>query len=326
MTSATYRLLRRLLISLGFASCAILPVHFASHPPSDLQFVDWIFAVRGLVMVVVGLTIAIKLRQANQHIYFSLFLISFAINSWFYVAHPPVLITTLSWALTGSSFVFSMIKYPGAHAKDLYTHYFTHHHSVFHKPILLFTDGKKFWLIFFPVLLIFQIFASNVSSGIISQILNTIIIICGFVYFRISYILATKSDRAILAWVLWGVIVTLSLTLIETLVLLLYPEIPYGFIQGYLLMTAATICLSLLMGVFFAGFLDTGLVLRGTIVYSALFLVVIFLFSVIEHFIEKELALMLQIENDLISAFLAGFLALAINPLHKKLEELLPKF
>jgi hypothetical protein len=35
---------------------------------------------------------------------------------------------------------------------------------------------------------------------------------------------------------------------------------------------------------------------------------------------------MLHIENDLLNAFLAGILALLIQPLHKKLEKILPKF
>ena len=271
--------------------------------------------------------IAIKLRKLNEHIFFALFLVNYAFNSWLMIIPTSWIINALSWSVTAGSFVYAMIKYPGESARSLYEGYFSKKKrpTAFTKAVLFFAEDKHFWLIFFPMMIGLQV-AGHFLPGVFFNTLNIVVNICGLIYFRISYTLAGKTDRSRLAWILWGIVAALVVTLVELLINIFYPEASPVIFQVSFALTAAIICISVIMAVFFAGFLDTGLVVRGTIVYSAIFLFVVFLFSVIENLIEHHLAAMLHIENDMVSAFLAGFLALLINPLHKKLEHVLPKF
>jgi hypothetical protein len=324
MQTTSYRLLRIAILGLAICYTVIFILRLISYD-QDLSFENIVFLVRGIILMFIGFVIAIKLPRANEHIFFAFFLINFALSSWLFLLGVSWIIEIISWALTAGSFVYAMIKYPGTSAHDLYRNYLERKNPFYRNIILFFTDDKKFWLIFFPALIGLRI-AGSFSSKNLLAVLDILVNIAGLLYFRISYSLAGKTDRSRLAWILWGIVVALAVTLVELLVKIFYPEIPPLFFEITFALTTATICISIIMGVFFSGFLDTALVLRGTIVYSAMFLAVIFLFSFIEHYIQHGLAIMLGIESDLINAFLAGFLALAIQPVHKKLEHILPRF
>ncbi|MDP4219059.1 MAG: hypothetical protein Q8896_01345 [Bacteroidota bacterium] len=326
MKTSYYRLLRLAVIATGFAFIAVFLLLMIPRLGEVLPFDAWVFLIRGAILMAVGLIIAFKLPHANEHIFFALFLVNFGFNSW--LSFNPVfwLVGALSWSLTSASFVYAMMKYPGVSARELYQNYLARRRPLYKRPVLFFTDDKKFWLIFFPVLIGLRIAVTVTSSAVFSQIVNVVVIFCGLIYFRISYNLAGKADRSRLAWIIWGVVVTLLLTMVEVVVRIFYPEAPQAIYQVLAALKAATVCISLVMGVFLSGFLDSALVGRGTIVYSAIFLSVVFLFSFVEHFIEHEIATLIHIETDMASAFLAGFLALLIQPLHEKLEHKLPKF
>ena len=327
MTTSHYRLLRLAILVMGVAYTDIFLIRLIARIGEDLLFLDWVFLVRGVILMCIGIVIAIKLPRTNEHIFFALFLVNFALYSWLASDLRESISDTLAWSATAGSFIYAMIVYPGTSAASLYWEYFAAKRTpLFYKrAILFFTQAKHFWLIFFPVLIGARALAFS-DSDVIKESLNILVVLSGLVYFRISYNLAGKTDRSRLAWILWGAIVSLVLTLVDVLIKIFYPAAPPIVSEILIALTAATICISIIMGVFFAGFLDTGLVLRGTIVYSAIFLSVVFLFSFVEHFIEHEIAAIMHIENDMVSAFLAGFLALLIQPLHKKLEHILPKF
>ncbi len=326
MKTSQYRLLRLAILVMGAGYTAIFLIRLISRISDELPFETWVVLVRGVILMTIGLVIAIKLPRANEHIFFALFLVNFALTSWTKLYDDlPWELEALSWALTAGSFVYAMIKYPGEKAGALYTEYLAGKRAIIQRPVLFFTDDKKFWLIFFPSLIMLRAFG-DLYSNVLSDALNIIVNLCGLVYFRISYSLAGKTDRSRLAWILWGLVVALVVTLIELLIKIFYPQVPPVFFLITFALTSGTISIAIVMAVFFAGFLDTGLVLRGTIVYSVIFLSVVFLFSFVEYFVEHEIAALMHIENDMISAFLAGFLALLINPLHKRLEKVLPKF
>lgn len=327
MKTSHYRLLRIGIIIVGLAYSAVSAVNIISTVAEDIPLYGWVFLIRGILLMVVGIVIAIKLRHANEHIFFAFFLVNFAFNSWLPFGPPSPEIFILFWALTTGSFIYAMITYPGASAAELYSQYFkaTRHPRRYKNAVLYFITPKHFWLLFFPMLIAVRTLAFFFADFMYGP-LNMVGILCGLIYFRISYKLAGKSDKNRLAWVLWGVIVSLLLTFIDILIMLFYPEAPLMIREAITVLYAVTICISLVMAVFFAGFLDTGLVVRGTIVYSAVFLSVIFLFSFIEHYILYGLSVMLHIEGGMMAAFLAGFLSLLVQPIHKILEHKLPKF
>ncbi len=327
MKITQYRLIRGTMLAMSGIFSAIFLYWIFSDSIEDLTFEKWVFLIRGVILMTIGIVVVIKLPRMNEHIFFALFLINFSFTSWLALESPVWQIDSFFWALTAGSFVYAMIKYPGASAQALYANYFKQKHApaIYKAPVLFFTDDKKFWFVFFPLMIIARI-AGHFLSNVFMDALNIVVNISGFIYFRISYNLAGKADRSRLAWILWGLVVALVVTLVELLIKVFYPDAAQIIFHFTFALTSATICIAIIMGVFFAGFLDTALVLRGTIVYSIMFLAVIFLFSFIEHYIEHGLAMMLHIESDLISAFMAGFLALAIQPVHKKLEHILPKF
>jgi hypothetical protein len=327
MKTSHYRLLRLAIIIIGLLYSAVSAVNIFSSVAEDIPLAGWVSLTRGILLMVIGIVIAIKLRHANEHIFFAFFLVNFAFNSWLAFIPPYPEIFILSWALTAGSFIYAMITYPGASAAQLYSQYFmmTRHPRLYKNAVLYFITPKHFWLLFFPALITVRTLAFFFVP-IMNGPLNMLGILCGLIYFRISYKLAGKSDRNRLAWVLWGVIVSLFLTFIDILIILFYPEAPVIITEVITVLYAATICTSLIMAVFFAGFLDSSLVVRRTIVYSAIFLAVIFLFSFIEHYVLYGLSVMLHIEGGMMSAFLAGFLSLLVQPIHKLLEHKLPKF
>jgi hypothetical protein len=324
MKTTSYRALRLAMIGLAIGYSIFFLFKLFSYQ-KDFSFDDIVFIIRGIILILIGLIIAIKLPRSNEHIFFALFLINFALTSWMFLFEASWITEAITWAFTGGSFVYAMLKYPGTSAQVLYKSYLANKRLLYKNSVLFFTDDKKFWLIFFPLLIILRIIGHFTTANFLAA-LDIVVNIAGLLYFRISYSLAGKSDKSRLAWILWGAVLTLAITIIELLVKIFYPEITPLFFQITFGCATATICISIIMGVFFSGFLDTALVLRSTIVYSTMFLVVIFFFSVVENILEHKLSHMLGIENDLINAFLAAFLALAIQPLHKKLEHILPKF
>ena len=315
------------ILLMGLAYTTIFLLRLIAFTSEELSFESWIFLIRGVILMAIGLTIVIKLPRANEHIFFAMFLVNFACTSWLAIGETYWIADVLVWALTAGGFVYAMIKYPGESAASLYAEYFSRKKkSVWYKkPVLYFADAKHFWLLYFPAMILLRA-SGHFISEVFLDALNIIVNISGLIYFRISYSLAGKTDRSRLAWILWGVVLALLITLVELLVRIFYPEASAEIFRITFALTAATISISIIMGVFFAGFLDSSLVLRGTIVYSAVFLSVVFLFSFVEHFVEHGIAVMFHIENDMVSAFLAGFLALLIQPLHNKLESKLPKF
>ncbi|MFI5263541.1 MAG: hypothetical protein ACHQM6_03395, partial [Candidatus Kapaibacterium sp.] len=327
MKTSHYRLLRVAIIILGLVYSAVSAVNILSEVAADIPFNGWVLLIRGIILMVIGMVIAIKLRRANEHIFFAFFLVNLALNSLLPFGSPSPIALDLSWALTTASFIYAMITYPGASAGELYSQYFTttRHPRRYKNAVLYFIAPKHFWLMFFPALIGIRILASLFAT-IMYGPLNMLGILCGLIYFRISYKLAGKSDRNRLAWVLWGVIVSLLLSFIDILIILFYTEPPAIIQEVLVVLYALTICISLVMAVFFAGFLDSSLVVRRTIVYSAIFVAVIFLFSFIEHYVLYGLSVMLHIEGGMTAAFLAGFLSLAVQPIHKFLEHKLPKF
>lgn len=327
MKTSHYRLLRLLILMMGGAYCAIFLFRLITRSDSDLSLLNWVFLIRGIIVMLVGLVIAIKLPKTNEHIFFALFLVNFAFYSWLYIGERMWILDTLAWSVTAGSFVYSMIVYPGTSAARLYSEYFKarHHPNWYKRVVLYFTALKKFWLIFFPMLIIARSLAFFLSDTA-SESLSIFVLVCGLIYFRISYNLTDKTDRSRLAWILWGAILSVLLTLSDVFIQIFYPSAPVMISEIIIALTAGIVCLSIIMGVFFAGFLDSGLVVRGTIVYSAVFFSVIFLFSFIEHYILYGLSVMLHIDGGMTAAFLAGFLALLVQPIHNKLEKKLPKF
>ncbi|MEP7235710.1 MAG: hypothetical protein ABI778_10480 [Ignavibacteriota bacterium] len=327
MKTSQYRVLRLGILVLGIVYTATAAVSIVPAVSRDMPLFSWVLIIRGLVVMTIGFVITIKLKQTNEHIFFAFFLVNFAFNTWLPFQNPLEVVLIFSWALTSASFIYAMITYPGARAAQLYSGYFgkSKHPRFYKKSVLYFIRTKHFWFLFFPALLAARAVATLYVPTMLAP-LNLFAIVCGLLYFRISYNLAGRADKNRLAWVLWGLTVSLLLTVIDILILFFYAQPPQLFRDVLSVLYASTICISIIMAVFFAGFLDSSLVVRRTIVYSAVFLLVIFAFSFIEHYVLYGLSVMLDIEGGMTAAFLAGFLSLAVTPIHKFLEHKLPKF
>ena len=155
MKTSHYRTLRiAILIMAGLYGIFFLYRIFGN-AHEKISFLDLVFIIRGIIVMLVGLVIAIKLPKTNEHIFFALFLVNFAFYSWLYIGQRMWILDTLAWSVTAGSFVYSMIVYPGTSAASLYSEYFKarHHPQWYKKAVLVFTVPKKIWCIFFHMLI-----------------------------------------------------------------------------------------------------------------------------------------------------------------------------
>lgn len=107
--------------------------------------------------------------------------------------------------------------------------------------------------------------------------------------------------------------------------MLLYPELRYARLASYILI-CLVICFSFIMAIFFYGSTDAHIVVRKTIIYSALFLTGLFIFGVLEHFVVHIIGHALHIKNSILNSCLGAAIALLIRPLHNKVEHRLEKW
>src|ERR1051325_7506296 len=156
MQTTIYRFLRLGMIGLGIFYTGLFLFGALTFSQS-FSFDNIVFVIRGGILMIVGIIVVIKLPRANEHIFFAFFLINFALTSWLFLFEVSWILESLTWAMTGGSFVYAMVKYPGASAQELYRNYLSRKRPLYRNTILFFTGSRKFWLLFFPVLILLRI-------------------------------------------------------------------------------------------------------------------------------------------------------------------------
>jgi hypothetical protein len=156
-------------------------------------------------------------------------------------------------------------------------------------------------------------------SSVLTFALNMGILLTGLVYFRISYHFSGPQNQNRLTWLLWGLVGTIALYAVQLFLLLLYPDMVYLRVGVYVL-TSLVVCLSFIFFIFFSGSTDARIVMRKTILYSAVFLSGLFLFGAVEHYVIHVLAHALHVQSSFLSSCLGAAIALLARPLHHRVE------
>ena len=82
---------------------------------------------------------------------------------------------------------------------------------------------------------------------------------------------------------------------------------------------------SFVMSLFFANTFNTGVFVRRSVVNATLFLLIVFIYNTLEHYVLHWISHKLHVSDVIISSMLSGVLVLLIAPLHHRLTHYLNK-
>lgn len=141
----------------------------------------------------------------------------------------------------------------------------------------------------------------------------------------ISYKKVGFDSRSSILWLFWGVLCYVILLMFSTMLNLFNPG--KSMLADMLITIAGYIILLLtvFMSIFFAKSFDTGFIIKRTIVDGALFLAVILIYNVVEHYLLHTINHTLHINDAFLSSLFSGIMVLVISPAHHKLTAFLNK-
>lgn len=150
------------------------------------------------------------------------------------------------------------------------------------------------------------------------------ILVTGFAYLLINYRLTSGISHARILWLFWGLTMYILITAIY-MVVYMYST-PSETAQLSLFISFELVLLfSFVMSFFFADAFDTGIFVRKTAVNAVLFLLVVFAYNTLEHYVLHWISHTLHLSNAIISSVASGFIVLCISPLHHRLTHFLNK-
>lgn len=107
--------------------------------------------------------------------------------------------------------------------------------------------------------------------------------------------------------------------ILDFLFAMFYPEFLIARIIITILMDAI-IYTAFIMAIFFSGSTDAGPIVRKTMLYSATFLLALFIFGALEHWVIHNIAHALHIQSSILNSAVVAAIALLIRPIHHQLE------
>lgn len=338
-----YQLLRSLALFTGLLHI-ILVVFNIRYPPNSVyqQFrvtpVWYIIFAASLIMIITGLLLAWGLKKRSYHIFFAFFLCLVGSNITLYFAWAFVsdlwyyIIAAGSFWLSASFFIYSTIRFSGKFSAEAYHNFFKgkrrpHWYKAF---VIYFSDGRHFWFMLSPAILLLYCLSylgSLYIAPALGVVVHLLVFAIGLVYFRITYHLSGHESRNKLAWLLWGLIATISVFCVR-LILELFLTKYLTDVLAILLLTLyhLIVCFSIVMTVFFAKATNARLVVKKTILYSILLLSGLLVFGILEHYLIHVMSHVLHVESSILSSVLGGSIALLLRPLHHRVEHWLNHF
>lgn len=334
MTPAWYRFLRLLIISFGIAhlvAVSLAQFVFSEHHitesinPVKTPVMWWHDYIMCVLLMLIGLVLAFRLKQSSYHLFLAGFLICFAasftvVRAWYLRPPGGAFIEATQGAVTGAIFIYSMMRFAGRHSPEAYGQYFLRRKRPgwYKRAVMFFSKDRPFWFLLFPVIAGFLISSLFIGS-VVSAILNVLILIIGLIYFRISFYFAGSENRNRLWWLLWGLTATIVLYLMQFFLWLFYPELKWMALAAYGL-TSLVVCLAFIMSIFFFRSTDARFVVRKTVIYGAIFLAGLFVFGAVEHYVIHTIAHALHLQSSILNSCFGAAMALMIRPLHHKVE------
>jgi hypothetical protein len=156
-------------------------------------------------------------------------------------------------------------------------------------------------------------------------VVNILIMLSGFAYMYISYKKVGIDSRNSILWLFWGLLCYVILIFFSAIPLLFSSQ-ENTLIDSMVAIIGNLILLVMIfMSVFFARTFDTGFIIKRTIVDGSLFLLVILVYNVVEHYVLHTINHTLHINDAFLASLLSGIMVLVISPLHHKLTAYLNK-
>lgn len=284
-----------------------------------------LFTDIGLAMMAVFLSFKGKLQKGGQ--LFALFLVGLVLNDvWFYqgfTKNISALVLSLESALTATLFVSAFQFFPNQITSQQIKRY------IKIAPLRVLMDkllkGNSLWFFFLPIVFILTATFNLLSLKLPMVALNLVIILTGFAYMYINYKKAGIDSRSSILWLFWGVLCHIILVLFSTMLNLFNPADNTLITLVVAIARNLVLLVMVFMSVFFASSFDTGFIIKRTIVDGALFLFVILIYNVVEHYLLHTINHTLHINDVFISSLFSGIMVLVISPLHHKLITYLNK-
>ena len=153
---------------------------------------------------------------------------------------------------------------------------------------------------------------------------NFLILLTGFAYLLINYRLTSGVDRARILWLFWGLTMYIMITALYSVVYM-YSTPGEAALLSLGILATLILLFSFVMSFFFADAFDTGIFVRKTAVNAILFLLVVFAYNTLEHYVLHWISHTLHLSNAVVSSLASGFIVLCISPLHHRLTHFLNK-
>lgn len=146
--------------------------------------------------------------------------------------------------------------------------------------------------------------------------ISILIFAVAFLYLSLK---RNKSDRNKVLWLFWGI--SIYITIFVLISILDFFNGKETKIISEILSIASVVALLLAytMSLFFYNTFDTGIIVKRTIVNSSIFISIIFIYNVSEHYFLHWLSHKLHLSDVLISSMFSGILVMIFSPLHHKL-------
>ena len=328
-----FRSLTRILAIIALAATAYRLVQHGELLVSD-QALDHFQRVKSfarlftdVLLSLMAVFIAFRGSSQKGGQFFALFLVGLVLNdNWFYEGFGELLarfLLALNTALTSGLFVAAFQFFPEQLNKEQISHYMSF--EPLRSYLISLTRGQRLWTVFVPVVLALTIVCQLLSFRLGGVLLNLMIILTVFGYMYISYKKVGIDSRSSILWLFWGVLCHVILVVFTAFMQWFNPGDDSLVAMGIAVLANLILLLMIFMSVFFAKSFDTGFIIKRTIVDGALFLLVILVYNVVEHYLLHTINHTLHINDVFLSSLFSGILVLVISPLHHKLTAYLNK-
>lgn len=281
------------------------------------------YFIAQVLLVVFSLIITIKTHQQNGVLLFALFLSlvseDFVIQSlrrlnadWM-----PFVFLVISYALTGTVFIKALQNFPRHISKHDIQLTFPKNKII--AGFISRTIRNYTWFVF-PVLI-----AVAALLRLKDSVIDLFILITALLSLYVNYKQSASDERNKILWLFWGLITYAFLTIIRLIVYFRPIENPHTINLVFNILLPLVLVLSLSMSLFFSNTFDTGILISRTLVDGFIFIFIVLIYNIIEHYFLHWLSHELGVSDVFLSSTLSGIFVLAFSPIHHKLMHFLKK-
>lgn len=269
----------------------------------------------------VAMLIALK-SKADNALWLALALVAYTLLGQIILIGGPLyyLVSIGGTIIVGQLFIFATQQFPvqiqrQQVAETIKTRWLRNYLGFFLKP-------RNLWIGMTLILLAISI-AEVYLPFLLGVPTSLLILLTGLGYFYISFKVTTGVDHARTLWLFWG-LAMYTITMVLYLVLNIYSTGPDDVVQLLIaILSLLILFFSFMMSLFWADTFNTGRFVRRSTVNAILFLLVVFIYNTLEHYVLHWVSHKLHISDAMVSSLLSGVLVLCINPLHHRLTAFL---